>query len=98
MLVQFLSLFYWIYLFPVSSAPMFITAICFFLPLPSPRFFFSFPLCSENTITLAAPAAADADALNSISLRYCNVRGGQGRKEEGRDRYGEVGGRRNGKT
>lgn len=34
MLVQFLSLFYWIYLFPVSAAPMFITAICLFLPFP----------------------------------------------------------------
>ena len=49
------------------------------------------PPCSENTITLAAPAAADADALNSISLCYCNVRGGGGRGGEGQVRRGEWG-------
>lgn len=46
--------------------------------LPSP-FLCSQPI-SQNTITLAAPAAADADVLNSISIHCCNVRE--------RDRYG----------
>lgn len=46
----------------------------FFLPSP---FLCSHPV-SENTITLAAPAAADADALNSISPCCCNVREGGG--------------------
>lgn len=40
--------------------------------LPSP-FLCSQPI-SQNTITLAAPAAADADVLNSISIHCCNVR------------------------
>ncbi len=49
----------------------------FFLPSP---FLCPHPV-SENTITLAAPAAADADALNSISARCCSVReGGVGRR------------------
>lgn len=44
-----------------------------------PLFLCSQPI-SQNTITLAAPAAADADVLNSISIHCCNVRE--------RDRYG----------
>lgn len=45
----------------------------FFFPSP---FLHSHPV-SENTITLAAPAAVDADALNSVSLRCCCNGGGR---------------------
>lgn len=57
----------------------------------SPPLFLCFHPISENTITPAAPTAADADALNSISLHCCNVREGGREGERGeRDRYSEV--------
>lgn len=53
----------------------------FFFPSP----FLCYHPVSENTITLAAPTAADADALNSVSLHCCNVReGGRGQVQRGR--------------
>lgn len=50
--------FCWIYLFPVSTAATFITAICFL-------FNFFLLLLSESTFTVAAAAAATAVEKNS---------------------------------